>query len=163
MPFRIAPFDAGDRAGVEALIVGIQRDEFGFAIGWADQPDLHDIPAYYRRGAGEFWVAKDGAGTVIGTISLLDLGGGQAALRKMFVARERRGPEHAVAAKLLDALIAHAAAAGIAGIFLGTTERFRAAHRFYEKHGFRVVPAAALPPHFPRMAGDTRFYRRDLG
>ena len=45
---------------------------------------------------------------------------------------------------------------------LGTTEAFRAAHRFYEKSGFRRVESATLPDAFPRMKGDTRFYRLDL-
>ena len=47
-------------------------------------------------------------------------------------------------------------------ILLGTTEQFQAAHRFYEKHGFTPVPQDDLPPHFPRMRLDTRFYRRHL-
>jgi N-acetylglutamate synthase-like GNAT family acetyltransferase len=159
---RIAPFAAGDTEGVGALILGIQRGEFGFGITWADQPDLHDIPAFYRKGKGEFWVAKDGAGVIVGTISLADIGGGQGALRKMFVAKDWRGPEHRLAQRLLDGLLAHARAVDIRTAFLGTTEAFRAAHRFYEKNGFRQVAPETLPPSFPRMSGDTRFYRIDL-
>jgi RimJ/RimL family protein N-acetyltransferase len=41
---------------------------------------------------------------------------------------------------------------------LGTTAAFLAAHRFYEKSGFRLVDEADLPETFPRMAVDTRFY-----
>jgi len=159
---RIAPFAAGDTAGIEALILGIQQGEFGLGITWADQPDLHDIPAFYRKGAGEFWVAKNDAGRVVGTISLVDIGGGAGALRKMFVAPAWRGPEHRLGQRLLDGLIARARAAALGTIILGTTEAFRAAHRFYEKNGFRRVEPEALPASFPRMAGDTRFYRRDF-
>ena len=159
---RIAPFAAGDTAGIEALILGIQRGEFGLGITWADQPDLHDVPAFYRKGGGEFWVAKDDVGRIVGTISLVDIGAGQGALRKMFVAREWRGPEHRLGQRLLDGLIAHARAVKIGTILLGTTEAFRAAHRFYEKNGFRQIAPAALPSSFPRMGGDTRFYQLDL-
>jgi GNAT superfamily N-acetyltransferase len=49
---------------------------------------------------------------------------------------------------------------GIRDVYLGTTERFRAAHRFYEKHGFHEVGGEALPPSFPRMRVDTRFHQR---
>jgi GNAT superfamily N-acetyltransferase len=51
---------------------------------------------------------------------------------------------------------------GVREILLGTTERFLAAHRFYERNGFQPIDAAALPPEFPRMAVDTRFYRLTL-
>jgi hypothetical protein len=44
-------------------------------------------------------------------------------------------------------------------VFLGTTEKFLAAHRFYERNGFQQIPATELPPAFPKMAVDTRFYR----
>jgi N-acetylglutamate synthase-like GNAT family acetyltransferase len=76
----------------------------------------------------------------------------------MFVAAPFRGREQGVAGKLLDALLAHARAKGIAEIFLGTTDKFLAAHRFYEKRGFTELPKAELPKAFPVMAVDSRFY-----
>lgn len=161
MSVAIVPYADGDVAGVRDLILGIQRGEFGGAITWEDQPDLHDIPGWYRVGAGEFWVAKDEAGRVIGTISLRDIGGGAGALRKMFVAKRWRGTG-GVAQRLLETLLAHARARGMRTVLLGTTEAFRAAHRFYEKNGFRQVASASMPEAFPRMSGDTRFYRLDL-
>ncbi|MBL8665080.1 MAG: GNAT family N-acetyltransferase [Candidatus Odyssella sp.] len=162
MKVAISPYAASDLGGVRSLILGIQRGEFGFAITWEDQPDLHDIAGWYRAGKGEFWVARDEAGQAVGTIGLRDIGGGAGALRKMFVAQEWRGAKRAVALSLVETLLGHARAHGFATILLGTTEAFRAAHRFYEKRGFRRVEGAALPPAFPRMSGDTRFYRLDL-
>ena len=55
-----------------------------------------------------------------------------------------------------------ASAAGLQEILLGTTDKFLAAHRFYERQGFTAVALADLPASFPRMAVDTRFYRRAL-
>jgi len=162
LSYEIVPYADGDLAGVKDCILEIQQREFGFPITWEDQPDLHDIAGWYRAGAGDFWVAKDEAGRVIGMIGLRDIGGGTGALRKMFVAKEWRGPERRVALSLVETLLAHARKAGLRTILLGTTEAFRAAHRFYEKSGFRRVEAATLPANFPRMSGDTRFYRRDL-
>ena len=161
-PPAVVPYGESDAAGVRDLILGVQQGEFGFSITWEDQPDLHDIPGWYRAGAGEFWVARDAAGRVVGTIGLRDIGGGVGALRKMFVAKEWRGAERRAALSLVETLLAHARARGLAAILLGTTEAFRAAHRFYEKCGFRRVDGATLPESFPRMPGDTRFYRRDL-
>ena len=157
----IRSYAGGDAAGIRDLILGIQQGEFGFSITWDDQPDLHDIPGFYRAGAGDFWVATDAGGRIVGMIGLRDIGGGLGALRKMFVAKEWRGAE-GTAHRLLETLIAHAREAGFRAIVLGTTEAFRAAHRFYEKSGFRRVDGATLPDTFPRMKGDTRFYRLDL-
>jgi N-acetylglutamate synthase-like GNAT family acetyltransferase len=160
--YAILRFAEGDLAGVRDCILEIQQREFGFPITWEDQPDLHDIAGWYRAGAGDFWVAKDEAGRVVGMIGLRDIGGGIGALRKMFVAKEWRGPERRVALSLVETLLAHARAKGLRTILLGTTEAFRAAHRFYEKSGFHRIDGTTLPQSFPRMSGDTRFYRRDL-
>jgi N-acetylglutamate synthase-like GNAT family acetyltransferase len=143
------------------LIVGIQRGEFGFEIGVQDQPDLLDVASFYQTGAGDFWVAL-ADGEVVGTIALRDIGNHQGALRKMFVKPNHRGCEHAVARRLLDRLIGSATDAGLREIYLGTTEKFVAAHRFYEKNAFVRIDAQALPAAFPRMSLDTRFYRRTL-
>lgn len=163
MSWSVAPYAPADQGGVIALISGIQRGEFGLDITPADQPDLLDIPGFYLRGAfgpGNFWVARDARGVVSGSIAVLNLGLGQGALRKMFVAREARGG--GLAPALLATLSAWCAEAAIHRLFLGTTERFLAAHRFYEKHGFLRVERSGLPPRFPVMAVDSVFYAKAL-
>lgn len=161
MAVEIGPFVRGEEAGVIDVILPIQREEFGIAVTAADQPDLAAIPDFYQAGAGGFWVARDG-GEIVGTIGLKDIGDGEAALRKMFVAAPWRGREHAVAARLLKTLLDHARGAGLKTLYLGTTDRFLAAHRFYEKNGFVEVAKTSLPASFPLMAVDSRFYRIDL-
>ena len=146
---------------VGALIVGIQRDEFQIPITLEDQPDLRDIPAFYQRGAGNFWVALS-EGEVIGTVALVDLGNHQGALRKMFVHANYRGPTHGVSARLLATLLEWSRARDVKEVYLGTTEKFLAAHRFYERNGFQQIAASELPPSFSKMAVDTRFYRLAL-
>ena len=144
--------------GVRDLIVPIQQDEFGIHITYDDQPDLQDIPGFYQNGTGNFWVAVDGP-NVIGTIALKDIGSGEAALRKMFVAKSHRGADKGVAFELLQTLLGHARMIGLQTIYLGTTPQFKAAHRFYEKHGFELIDPENLPEAFPQMAVDKRFYR----
>ncbi len=99
---------------------------------------------------------------MVGSIALLDIGEGLGALRKMFVAADHRGAGAGVARRLLSRLLDHARAQHLRTIYLGTTDKFLAAHRFYEKHGFELVDAAMLPASFPRMSVDSRFYRIDL-
>ena len=156
---QIVPFSSQHLEEVGALIVGIQRDEFQIAITLEDQPDLQKIPEFYQKGAGNFWVALS-EGEVIGTVALLDLGNNQGALRKMFVRASYRGPGHGVSARLLETLFEWSRARSVKEVYLGTTEKFLAAHRFYERNGFQQIAANELPPSFPRMALDTRFYRR---
>lgn len=153
----IRPFATADQAGVLDCILDIQRGEYGMAITAQDQPDLAAIPEFYGPGAGGFWVAE-AEGRIVGTIALKDIGGGDGALRKMFVAAPWRGRDHGVAAALMATLLAHARRGGLARIHLGTAAHFLAAHRFYERLGFALIAPEALPPAFPRMAVDTRFY-----
>ncbi len=146
-----------------ALISGIQRGEFGLAITPQDQPDLMDIPGFYVDGSlgpGGFWVGLDADGRVAGCIALLNIGGGQGALRKMFVAREHRGA--GLAPALLAKLFDWCAGARMRTLYLGTTDRFLAAHRFYEKHGFSRLDKSSLPARFPVMSVDSVFYAKSL-
>ena len=153
----LSRFEPDDGPGVISLILSIQRDEFGIPITLEQQPDLAAIPTFYQSGKGDFWVAKSGE-LIVGTVGLKDIGNAQAALRKMFVSVNFRGPQVAVAPRLLSLLLAEAQKRGITEIFLGTTDKFVAAHRFYEKHGFSEISKESLPNSFPAMPVDTKFY-----
>ncbi len=154
----IEEYSAPYKEQVIAHILAIQRDEFGIAISRADQPDLDAIDNFYQTGAGNFWLALD-AGRVVGTIALIDIGNRQAALRKMFVAAPYRGADRNTAGLLLAALLAWAREKGLREIYLGTTAKFLAAHRFYEKNGFAAVARDDLPASFPVMKVDSKFYK----
>ena len=155
----VSVFERGLEAEVIDLIVNIQANEFHIPITASDQPDLSDIPGVYQAGCGNFWVARHG-GQVVGTIALIDIGGGTAALRKMFVHRNHRG--NGTAKMLLEVLLDWACEHRLREIYLGTTEKFLAAHRFYEKSGFDEIPKEDLPDCFPVMKVDTKFYRYQL-
>ena len=146
------------RKEVADLILEIQNIEFGIPITLELQPDLNEIPGFYQTNGGNFWIAKVND-KIIGTISLLDLGNNKAALRKMFVDKNYRGKEFGVGQKLLHVLIDWARHKGFTEIFLGTTEKFIAAQRFYEKNGFRELEKRELPETFPVMEVDVKFYR----
>ncbi|MBU0971541.1 MAG: GNAT family N-acetyltransferase [Proteobacteria bacterium] len=142
---------------VTNLILFIQQKEFNIPITAKDQPDLGDIPGFYQQGTGNFWMAVS-AGKVVGTISLKDIGNCQAALRKMFVHPDFRGKRFGTASALWQVALDWAGTKGISKIFLGTTDKFLAAHRFYEKKGFLPIEKKTLPRQFPLMSVDTKFY-----
>jgi len=157
----IRPFCLDDEQQIVDLIVSIQQREFNIPITADDQPDLLDIPDYYQKNRGNFWVALHNE-DVVGTISLLDIGNDQAALRKMFVHQHYRGPEKGTARNLLKTLLDWATTKRLREIYLGTTPQFLAAHRFYEKNGFTEISKEDLPKTFPIMEVDTKFYKYEL-
>ena len=55
------------------LILHIQNDEAKINLSLEEQPDLLDIPVYYEKDGGEFWLAIEN-GTVIGTLALMNRG-----------------------------------------------------------------------------------------
>jgi N-acetylglutamate synthase-like GNAT family acetyltransferase len=153
----VRPYVPHDATAIAEVILSIQRNEFEIPITLEAQPDLTDIQGFYQQGAGNFWVAEIDH-TVVGTIGLLDIGNKQAALRKMFVAAPYRGKEHGLAQLLLRELAAWSASRHLQSIYLGTTDKFLAAHRFYGKNGFKEIERDLLPSTFPIMSVDTRFY-----
>lgn len=160
-PAGIKVYEKKYEQAVIDLILLIQQTEFGIPVTIEQQPDLRTIPLFYQVDQGNFWIALYER-KVIGTIALLDIGHGRGALRKMFVDAGWRGKEYGVAQALLNTLVAWAGEHSFREILLGTTEKFIAAHKFYEKNRFIEVPKASLPPQFPVMAVDVKFYRLEL-
>ncbi|PLT30601.1 GNAT family N-acetyltransferase [Peribacillus deserti] len=142
---------------VVELIAFIQQQEYNIPIKLEDQPDLFSIEKVYQSGRGNFWIALHN-GDVVGTIALQDIGNQQAALKKLFVHPDYRGKSYGTAAHLLHTVLEWAEQQAIVKIILGTTEQFKAAHRFYEKHGFLEITERELPEDFPKLKVDTKFF-----
>jgi len=154
-------YNKEDEQQVISLILEIQRNEFGVNITEKDQPDLKMIESFYQQGNGQFWVAKINS-EVIGTIALLDIGMQQCAIRKMFVKSKFRGATYQVAQKLLERLLEWCKQKQIENIFLGTIDKYKAAHRFYEKNDFLQCKKAQLPNSFPLITVDNVFYSKKV-
>lgn len=155
---RVVEFSGHDCDAIVDLITTIQIQEFGVATSAEKQPDLREIPDYYQRGAGGFWLAFEGE-ELVGTIALKDVGGGVCALRKMFVKKAYRGGGRGIAAALMATLLDRARERGVREIHLGTVDVYHAAHRFYEKSGFTEVKRAEVPDSVPLMDVDVKYYR----
>ena len=157
----IKKWEKKDEQIVTDLIVSIQSKEFDIPITAADQPDLKIVDKVYQKNKGNFWVAFSGD-DVIGTIGLINYAPSQVALRKMFVRKNFRGKDHNVGQQLLQTALDWCSAQKLSDIYLGTTEIFKAARRFYEKNGFVSVHQDKLPADFPRMWPDKVFYHLKL-
>jgi GNAT superfamily N-acetyltransferase len=66
------------------------------------------------------------------------------------------------AQQLLETVLVWSKEHGVTTIYLGTTLKFKAAHRFYEKHGFHEIARSDRPPYCQPMGCDEKFYRIDL-
>lgn len=101
-------------------------------------------------------------GEVIGTIAVIDIGHKAFELRDVFLEKEYRGSYPGFAKQLLDTVLDWSKEHGINTVYLGTTLAFRAAHRFYEKHGFFEIARDEMPSYCQPMDCDEKFYQLDL-
>lgn len=154
---KISPYSPVYKNEVIDLVLNIQQKEFNIPITLEDQPDLQNIEAFFQYSNGNFWIATID-NKVIGTISLVDIGNQQVALRKMFVQENYRGKVFGIGQALLNTVFEWAKEKQLTGIFLGTTEKYLGAHRFYEKNGFTEIRKTDLPKAFPVMQVDNKFY-----
>ena len=63
------------------LILHIQNEEAKINLSLEEQPDLLDIPNFYQKDGGEFWLAVED-NVVIGTLALMNKGNGNGVLKK---------------------------------------------------------------------------------
>ena len=141
MSYTIRLIEPRDNAAVEAIIRGCLVEFGGDHEGtaWMD-PDLGRFSEVYRGEGRAYWVAEDGQGRVVGGAGIGELAGvpGVCELQKMYCLREARGT--GAARQLIDAALAFAHGR-YEKCYLETLDSMKAAHRFYEKHGFHRIGA----------------------
>lgn len=155
MTYEVFRYEGGRDSDIANMVLTIQNDEQGLGLTVADQPDLEDISAAYDKGG--FWVAAS-EGKIVGTIGLLRYGPHQAALKKMFVAREHRGPDGPAQA-LFDSLLGFARAEGISELLLDTPAAATRSHSFYRRMGFQEADRLDLPPGYKFPDRDSLIFR----
>jgi len=146
------------RKQIMAMIETIQRNEFFIPIS----PDINDgilraEEEYYYHNTSNFWYAIDDQGSVIGCIGLKKINVKEGEIKKFFVDQRYRGK--GVAQKLMDVLFKAALKHNFETLYLGTTDKFLAAQRFYEKHGFSRISKEELPSEFVLCPVDSVFFK----
>ncbi len=161
MTLKIEPFTTKFQSQVVDLIERIQIGEFNIPIAEAQREELQSIPKAFQKAKSNYWIALFND-RVIGTIAVIDIGHHAFELRDVFLEKNYRGPITNFAKKLLDTVLAWAKKCEVNAIYLGTTLAFRAAHRFYEKHGFKEIDRRDMPAYCKPMDCDEKFYWLDL-
>ena len=159
--FTIKPVDNTYCNQILDLILPIQQVEFNVPVTLEGQPDLLDIETHYYGTGGSFWGALQN-NELVGTIALISIGHHAGAIRKMFVKKEFRGKERGIAQHLFSTLASYCKEHEIADLYLGTVNMLKAAHRFYERNGFKRIKKEDLPHYFPVMMGENVYYHLQL-
>jgi acetyltransferase, GNAT family len=141
------------------LILHIQNDEAGIALSLDEQPDLKNIPEYYQKNGGQFFIAIEGR-ELIGTIAIMNYGNNNAVLKKFFVRSDFRGK--GIGRALYCELLEYARDMGFERIVLDTPAVAQASHRFYEKSGFERIKKSELPFKYEYPDRDSYLYLLNL-
>lgn len=118
--------------------------------------ELANLPGEYAPPEGGLHVWWNGdVGVAVGAFRSLPSIPGACEIKRMYVAPEARGQN--LGARVLEALLREAKAAGYERAYLDTVARMAAAIRLYERAGFRPVP-----PYTANPFADALYYARDL-
>ena len=135
---------------VAELTADVYLDE-----GWGDEayePVLRDVAGRARH--AQVLLAEDaGTGELLGTVTVATQGGpyaeqavdGDAVIRMLVTAPQARG--RGVGTALVQACLQAARAHGCTRVRLSTQPEMAAAHRLYERFGFRRTPQDDWRPH----------------
>jgi ribosomal protein S18 acetylase RimI-like enzyme len=161
-PVIIREFRKTDDAGIIALVLGIQNDEFHLNLSINGQKDLTDINAYYGERGGIFLVAETSAGVIVGTIGLMRLQDDLGVMKKFFVAADCRGRDRGNARALYDRFVESTKRKGVTQIVLDTPAAAVRSHAFYRSVGFVQIDRSALPMSYDLPERDTLFFKLQL-
>ncbi len=147
---RVRAFEEQDTAQVQALVAGINSDEYGFSRRVRE--DLVDIKQTY---SGAFFVCDNGS--IIGCVGL-ERHKDDVKMRRMHVQKAYR--RQGVGTALLERALQWAQDHAIEHVYLSTDERMQEGIRFYETHEFTRI--AQLPEHIIPDSGDTVFFMKKI-
>ena len=124
------------------LILYIQNEEARIKLSIEEQPDLLNIPDYYEKNGGGFWLAIE-ENKVIGTLAFMNYGNGNAVLKKFFVQADWRNKKVGLA--LYQTVIGYLKKSGYKQVLLDTPSVATVSHKFYERAGFHKISKSELP------------------
>ena len=124
------------------LILHIHNEEAKINLSLEEQPDLLDIPNYYEKDGGEFWLAVEN-NVVIGTLALMNKGNGNGILKKGFVKKEYR--KRGILTELYKTLLDYAVKNNMQKLMFDTPSVAVNCHRFFEKEGYVRISKSEQP------------------
>ncbi|MEH7549438.1 GNAT family N-acetyltransferase [Neobacillus vireti] len=158
----ITIYDDRYKEEVINLILHVQNVEYGVGISVEEQPDILDIQSNYISDGGNFWIALNGNGEVVGSIGLQKKTNEVAVLKKFFVYKDYRGKEFGVGTGLYKALLDFANKQGFSKVILDTPSIATRSHSFYKKVGFKEIVKEDLEIKYDYPDRDSLIFELDL-
>lgn len=110
----------------------------------------------------KYWLAVNEEEAVMGTIGVDKIKNNSVVLKRMFVQKSFRGKERGLAELLLQKALTWCKKENMDTIYLRTMNKFKAAHKFYEKNGFWQIDKTSLPIDFINNPVDDVFYKKNI-
>lgn len=156
--FHTLPNNRAIRSQIQNFIANIQIKEFSLKI----TPEINDCIAraedvYHYNNSCNFWYAVNQEGQIVGSVGLKKINDTSCEMKKFFVHPNYRSK--GIAQKLLAKLLTTAHKHKFTTLYFGTTSAYKAAHRFYEKNGFKRITKAELPKNFELCPVDSIFFK----
>lgn len=158
----IAAYDDRFRDEIIDLVLHVQNAEYGVGISIDEQEDILAIEASYLEPGGNFWVALNEDGAVVGCIGLQKKSDQVAVLKKFFVYADYRGKEHGVGSALYEALLRFARQQTLVTLLLDTPSVATRSHSFYRRVGFVEIESDDLPIKYEYPDRDSLLFALDL-
>lgn len=158
----ITIYDNRYKEEVINLILHVQNVEYGVGISAEEQPDILDIQSNYINDGGNFWVALNDNGEVVGSIGLQKKTNEVAVLKKFFVYKDYRGKEFGIGKGLYQALLDFANKQGFLKVILDTPSKATRSHSFYKKVGFKKIDKEDLPIQYDYPDRNSLIFQLDL-
>jgi len=137
------PATAADAPAVIALIARIW-EEYEFI--WdppTEVPDLFRFDEHYAPPSGAFWIVRDDAGRVVGSIGVERLPAATAEIHRLYLDRHLRG--RGIGRALLETALDWCRANAITRLVLWSDTRFEHSHRLYERMDFERLGERTVP------------------
>jgi RimJ/RimL family protein N-acetyltransferase len=150
------PATRADAPDVLALLARIWR-EYDFV--WAPEiefPDLFAFDIHYAAPRGAFWVVRDEAERVVGSIGVDRVDTHTAEIHRLYLDAHLRG--RGLGRVLMETALAWAREHGLPRMVLWSDTRFTASHRLYDRMGFVRLGERTVPDD-PNDSREYRFER----
>ena len=141
------PATSADAPDVIALMARIWEE---YAFIWepvTEVPDLFRFDAHYAPPQGAFWVVRDDAGRVVGSIGIERLPDATdpttAEIHRLYLDAHLRG--RGLGKALMEEALAWCRAQGITRLVLWSDTRFEHSHRLYRRLGFAQLGERTVP------------------
>jgi len=128
------PATAADAPEVIALMARIWEE---YAFIWdppTEVPDLLRFDEHYAPPSGAFWIVRDEAGGVVGSIGVERVDAVTAEIHRLYLDAHLRG--RGLGRALVEEVMAWCRANGFTRLVLWSDTRFEHSHRLYRRMGF---------------------------